>query len=80
MTCRKIALVSNTHPVHISEGVEMSTKKHPVSVLFTDEEYAKLVRRAAELTLEEGRRVSVAELVRRGSLANFEATQEASSA
>ena len=50
----------------------MSTKKRPVSVLFDDEEYATLVRRAAELTLSEGRRVSVAELVRRATLAEFD--------
>ena len=47
----------------------MSSSKHPVSVLFDDEEYARLVRKAAELTLVEGRRVSVAELVRRATVA-----------
>ena len=40
-------------------------RKHAVNVLFPEEEYAKLVRKAAELTLQEGRRVSVANLVRR---------------
>ncbi len=49
----------------------MSTKKRPVSVLFNDDEYASLVRKAAELTLSEGRRVSVAELVRRATLTEF---------
>ena len=43
----------------------MPEEKHPVNVLFTKREYTKLVRRATELTLIEGRRVSVAELVRR---------------
>jgi hypothetical protein len=44
--------------------------KHPVNVLFTKDEYVGLVRRATELTLEEGRRVSVAELVRRLTFTN----------
>ena len=39
--------------------------KHAVNVLFNEQEYATLVWEAAELTLEEGRRVSVANLVRR---------------
>ena len=43
-------------------------EKHPVNVLFSKADYAKLVRRATELTLREGRRVSVAELVRRLAL------------
>ena len=46
----------------------MPKEKHPVNVLFTRAEYTSLVRRATELTLEEGRRVSVAELVRRLTL------------
>ncbi len=49
----------------------MSSKKRAVSVLFDDDEYAVLVRIAAELTLSEGRRVSVAELVRRATLSEF---------
>ncbi len=49
----------------------MSSKKRAVSVLFDDEEYSGLVRIAAELTLSEGRRVSVAELVRRATLSEF---------
>ena len=49
----------------------MSTNKRAVSVLFDNEEYADLVRKAAELTLAEGRRVSVAELVRRATLAEY---------
>ncbi len=49
----------------------MSTSKKAVSVLFDDEEYADLVRKSAELTLAEGRRVSVAELVRRATLAEY---------
>ena len=48
----------------------MPDEKHPVNVLFTKVEYAKLVRKATELTLDEGRRVSVAELVRRLALSN----------
>ena len=44
--------------------------KHPVNVLFTKDEYVGLVRRATELTLKEGRRVSVAELVRRLTFTN----------
>ena len=39
----------------------MHTNKRAVSVLFQDEEYADLVRKSAQLTLAEGRRVSVAE-------------------
>ena len=49
----------------------MSTSKRAVSVLFGEEEYADLVRKSAELTLSEGRRVSVAELVRRATLARY---------
>ena len=49
----------------------LSTRKRAVSTLFDEEEYARFVRQAAELTLEEGRRVSVAELVRRLALAQF---------
>ena len=48
----------------------MPEGKHPVNVLFTKDEYVDLVRRATELTLEEGRRVSVAELVRRLTFTN----------
>ena len=48
----------------------MPKEKHAVNVLFTKAEYANLVRRAMELTLEEGRRVSVAELVRRLALSH----------
>ena len=48
----------------------MPKEKHPVNVLFSKAEYAKLVRRAMELTLEEERRVSVAELVRRLAVSN----------
>ena len=50
----------------------MSTQKKAVSVLFTEQEYAWMVRRGAELTLQEGRRVSVAELVRRLVLAEID--------
>ncbi len=46
----------------------MATQRHAVNVLFRETEYVKLVRKAAELTVEEGRRVSVAELVRRLTL------------
>ena len=56
----------------------LSSQKRAVSVLFTDQEYAGFVRRAAEMTLEEGRRVSVAELIRRLSLAGFKDGQDAS--
>lgn len=49
----------------------MSSKKRAVSVLFDEEEYSVLVRIAAELTLSEGRRVSIAELVRRATLSKF---------
>jgi hypothetical protein len=45
-------------------------EKHPVNVLFTRAEHTRLVRWATELTLEEGRRVSVAELVRRLALSH----------
>ena len=46
----------------------MSTQRHAVNVLFGEAEYIKLVRKAADLTVKEGRRVSVAELVRRLTL------------
>ena len=49
----------------------MSTGKRAVSVLFNNDEYATLVRESAELTLAEGRRVSVAELVRRATFAQY---------
>ena len=48
----------------------MLKEKHAVNVLFTKSEYVSLVRRATELTLREGRRVSVAELVRRLAVSN----------
>ena len=54
----------------------MSTRTRAVSVLFEESEYAVLVRKAAELTLSEGRRVSVAELVRRATLALYTGTPE----
>ena len=54
----------------------MSTRTRAVSVLFEESEYAVLVRKAAELTLSEGRRVSVAELLRRATLALYTETQE----
>ena len=54
----------------------MSTRTRAVSVLFEEGEYAGLVRKATELTLAEGRRVSVAELVRRATLAQYTETQE----
>ena len=50
----------------------MPTKRHAVNVLFSEIEYVTLVRRAAELTVAEGRRVSVAELVRRLTLSKRE--------
>ena len=46
----------------------MPKTKHAVNILFTEDEYARLVCEATELTLEERRRVSVAELVRRLAL------------
>lgn len=46
----------------------MSAHRHAVNVLFDEVEYIKLVRKAADLTVKEGRRVSVAELVRRLTL------------
>ena len=51
-------------------------EKHPVNVLFTKADYTRLVRRATELTLREGRRVSVAELVRRLALSNRDGFHE----
>jgi len=51
-------------------------EKHAVNVLFSKAEYARLVRWATELTLEEGRRVSVAELVRRLALSNKDGFHE----
>ena len=50
----------------------MTGRKHAVNVLFTDAEYSKLVMQAAELTVREGRRVSIAELVRRLVLSGSE--------
>ncbi len=49
----------------------LSSNKRAVSVLFDEEEFSRLVRTAAELTLSEGRRVSIAELVRRATLSQF---------
>ena len=46
----------------------MSTQRHAVNVLFSEVDYTRLVREAAELTVKEGRRVSIAELVRRLTL------------
>lgn len=54
----------------------MPKEKHPVNVLFSRAEYARLVRRATELTLEEERRVSVAELVRRLTLSSQDSFHE----
>ena len=54
----------------------MSTNKRAVSVLFEEQEYVGLVRKATELTLAEGRRVSVAELVRRATLAQYANAQD----
>ncbi len=55
----------------------MSTRSRAVGVLFDEGEYAALIRKATELTLAEGRRVSVAELVRRTTLAIYPEIQEA---
>ena len=52
----------------------MSTERHAVNVLLSEIDYVRLVREAAELTVREGRRVSIAELVRRLTLS--EANQE----
>ncbi|MDP6455385.1 MAG: hypothetical protein QF898_19045 [SAR202 cluster bacterium] len=49
----------------------MSTSKKAISVLLNLDEYEMLVRKSAELTLAEGYRVSVAELVRRATLAAY---------
>ena len=49
----------------------MPERKHAVNVLFSENGYGVLVREAAELTLEEGRQVSVAELVRRLTLSKY---------
>ena len=54
----------------------MPERKHAVNVLFGEKGYAVLVREAAELTLEEGRRVSVAELVRRLTLSKYDGLVE----
>ena len=48
----------------------LSTQRHAVNVLFSEAEYVKLVRLAAEPTVQEGRRVSLAELVRRLTFSN----------
>ena len=48
----------------------MPKTKHAVNILFSQAEYARLVREATDLTLKEEKRVSVAELVRRLALAN----------
>lgn len=58
-------------PETTAEPQSLSSKKRAVSVLFDDDEYAVLVRVATELTLHEGRRVSVAELVRRATLTEY---------
>ena len=55
----------------------MSSQKHAINVLFSEAEYVKLVRQAAELTIKEGRRVSVTELVRRLTLSkDYELAEE----
>ena len=54
----------------------MPKEKHAVNVLFTRAEHARVVRWATELTLEEGRRVSVAELVRRLTISNEQGFRE----
>ena len=54
----------------------MPKEKHPVNVLFTRAEHSRLVRWATELTLQEGRRVSVAELVRRLTVSNGNGSHE----
>ena len=46
----------------------MIQDRHAVNVLFTEEEYAALATEAAELTLQEGQWISLADLVRRRSL------------
>ena len=43
----------------------MFTQRHAANILFSEAEYVKLVRMAAELTVKEHRRVSIEELVRR---------------
>ena len=58
----------------------MSTQRHAVNVLFGEAEYVNLVRKAAELTIEEGRRVSIAELVRHLTLSKDELVEETRSA
>ena len=49
----------------MKEKRALSGRKHAVNVWFTDAEYSSLVMEAAALTVQEGRRVSIAELVRR---------------
>ena len=56
----------------------MPARRHAVNVLFDEAEYVKLVREAADLTVREGRRVSLAELVRRLTLSKGEDDKEVS--
>ncbi len=56
----------------------MPVRRHAVNVLFDEAEYVKLVREAADLTVREGRRVSLAELVRRLTLSKGENNKEES--
>ena len=60
----------------MSKNKSMSTRSRAVGVLFNEGEYAMLIRKATELTLAEGRRVSVAELVRRTTLAAYPELRE----
>jgi hypothetical protein len=53
------------HPRRAKGAENVATQRHAVNVLFSQAEYIRLVRSAAELTIKEGRRVSLAELVRR---------------
>ena len=50
----------------------MTVRRHAVNVLFDEAEYVKLVRKAADLTVREGHRDSLAELVRRLTLSKGE--------
>ena len=54
----------------------MTSNKREVSVLFHDQEYADLVRISDELSLAEGRCVSIAELARDATLVQYVERQE----
>ena len=61
-----------------SAGKIGPARRHAVNVLFDEAEYVKVVREAADLTVREGNRVSLAEFVRRLTLSKGKDDKEGS--